>query len=226
MKTKFVRTQNVKNFIGLIENLKNKPENIPKMGLVYGEPGLGKSQTALWLACQYDSVYVRCVNKMTTRWLLEEIAKELDEIPRYMTSDIFNQCVSALCKAPKIVIIDEIDYLLGDNKTIETLRDIHDKTDCPVIFIGMGLVNKKLERHKHLFDRFSEIVKFETFKVADVKEIMTDLSEIPFTADAIELLHKKQNRFRQIVQTINQAENVAKENDFAEITAETLEVLL
>lgn len=46
----FVKTQNVKNFIGLVENLQNKPKNIPKMGLVYGEPGLGKSQTALWLS--------------------------------------------------------------------------------------------------------------------------------------------------------------------------------
>ena len=55
----FVKTTNVKNFIGLIENLINKPKNIPKMGLVYGEPGLGKSQTALWLACKYDGIYLR-----------------------------------------------------------------------------------------------------------------------------------------------------------------------
>jgi hypothetical protein len=27
----FVKTQNVKNFIGLVENLQNKPKNIPKM---------------------------------------------------------------------------------------------------------------------------------------------------------------------------------------------------
>lgn len=33
----FVKTTNVKNFIGLIENLLNKPKNIPKMGLIYGK---------------------------------------------------------------------------------------------------------------------------------------------------------------------------------------------
>ena len=52
MNKTFVRTNNVKNFIGLVENLVNKPKNIPKMGLIYGEPGLGKSQTALLLACK------------------------------------------------------------------------------------------------------------------------------------------------------------------------------
>ena len=92
----FVKTTNVKNFIGLVENLTNKPKNIPKMGLVYGEPGLGKSQTALWLACKYDAIYLRATNLMTGRWLLEEIAKDMDEIPRYLTSDNFNLIVQKL----------------------------------------------------------------------------------------------------------------------------------
>lgn len=63
----FVKTTNVKNFIGLIENLLKKPKNIPKMGLIYGEPELGKSQTALWLACKYDAIYLRATNLMTGR---------------------------------------------------------------------------------------------------------------------------------------------------------------
>ena len=222
----FVKTKNVKNFIGLIENLLAKPANLPKMALVYGEPGLGKSQTALWLACQYDSVYIRCTNLMTGRWLLEEFVKELEEVPRYLTSDNFNLCVKSLKTSQKVVIIDEIDYLANDRKSIETLRDIHDKTNCPMIFVGMGLVNKKLERHRHLYDRFSEIVKFETFSVADVKEIVDILSEVKFSAEAIELLNKKYNRFRQIVQAINQFEIIAKENNFTEITAEIAKEVL
>ena len=68
MNKTFVRTNNVKNFIGLVENLVNKPKNIPKMGLLYGEPGLGKSQTALWLACKYDAIYLRAKNLMTGCW--------------------------------------------------------------------------------------------------------------------------------------------------------------
>ena len=222
----FVKTQNVKGFIGLVENLLAKPANLPKMGLVYGEPGLGKSQTALWLACQYESVYIRCTNLMTGRWLLEEFVKELEEVPRYLTSDNFNLCVENLKSSQKVVIIDEIDYLANDKKSIETLRDIHDKTNCPMIFVGMGLVNKKLERHRHLYDRFSEVVKFETFSVADVKGIVDKLSEVKFSAKAIELLHKKYNRFRQIVQAINQFEIIAKENNFMEITAEIAKEVL
>ena len=222
----FVKTTNVKNFIGLVENLLNKPKNIPKMGLVYGEPGLGKSQTALWLACKYDAIYLRATNLMTGRWLLEEIAKEMDEIPRYLTSDNFNLIVQKLKQKPQLIIVDEIDYLMNNLKTIEILRDIHDETDCPIIFVGMGLAHKKLERYKHLFDRFSEIVKFETFGVNDLSQIVSQLSEVTFTPDAVEYIHSKFNRFRQIVQLINKMETFAKDNNLTEITKEITEQIL
>ena len=226
MKKIFAKTTNVKNFIGLVENLINKPKNIPKMGLVYGEPGLGKSQTALWLACKYDGIYLRASNLMTGRWLLEELVKELDEIPRFLTSDNFNIVVKKLKQNPQIIFIDEIDYLMNNYKTIETLRDILDETDCPIIFIGMGLAHRKLERYKHLYDRFSEILKFETFGVKDLSQIIGQLSEIPFTPEAIEYIHSKYNRFRQIVQLINQMEIFSKDNNLAEINMEVLSQII
>ena len=226
MKKIFVKTTNVKNFIGLVENLINKPKNIPKMGLVYGEPGLGKSQTALWLACKYDGIYLRASNLMTGRWLLEEMVKELDEIPRFLTSDNFNIVVKKLKQNPQVIFIDEIDYLMNNYKTIETLRDIHDETGCPIIFIGMGLAHRKLERYKHLYDRFSEILKFETFGVDDLSQIIGKLSEITFTPDAIEYIHTKYNRFRQIVQLINQMETFVKDNNLAEINMEVISQIL
>ncbi|MBQ8299058.1 ATP-binding protein [bacterium] len=222
----FVKTTNVKNFIGLVENLINKPKNIPKMGLVYGEPGLGKSQTALWLACKYDGIYLRASNLMTGRWLLEEMVKELDEIPRFLSSDNFNLVVKKLKQSPQIIFIDEIDYLMNNYKSIETLRDIHDETGCPIIFIGMSLVHRKLERYTHLYDRFSEVLKFDTFGVNDLSQIIIQLSEIPFTPDAIEYIHSKYNRFRQIVQLINQMETFAKDNNFPEITKEIMEQII
>jgi DNA transposition AAA+ family ATPase len=196
------------------------------MGLVYGEPGLGKSQTALWLACKYDGIYLRASNLMTGRWLLEEMVKELDEIPRFLTSDNFNIVVKKLKQNQQVIFIDEIDYLMNNYKTIETLRDIHDETGCPIIFIGMGLAHRKLERYKHLYDRFSEILKFETFGVNDLSQIISNLSEVTFTPDAVEYIHSKFNRFRQIVQLINQMETFSQDNNLAEINMEVISQIL
>lgn len=226
MNKTFVRTNNVKNFIGLVENLVNKPKNIPKMGLVYGEPGLGKTQTALWLVCKYDGIYLRASNLMTGRWLLDWLIKEMDELPRYLTSDNFNLVVKKLKTNPKVIFIDEIDYLMNNFKTVEILRDLHDETDCPIIMIGMGLAHRKLERYKHLYDRFSEILKFETFGVSDISQIVNELSQVLVCTDAIECIHQKHNRFRQIVQLINKLETLAKENNLTEINMEVIRQII
>ena len=168
MKPKFVQTKNVKGFINLIQDLKNKPENITKIGLVYGNAGLGKTKTALYLSFQFDSIYIRATNKMTTKWFLEELAKELDEIPRFFTADIFRQCVNVLKNKSQMIIVDEVDYLLSDFKTIETLRDLHDETGIPIVLVGMSLAKHKLKKHTHLFDRISEIYQYTGFEYSDI----------------------------------------------------------
>lgn len=90
----------------------------------------------------------------------------------------------------------------------------------------MGLAHKKLERYKHLFDRFSEIVKFETFSIQDLKQIFEQLSEVTVNIDTIEFIHKKYNRFRQIVQLINQLEIIGKDNNLQEINLDVIKEIL
>lgn len=217
MKPKFVLTKNVKGFIDLIHNLKNKPYNISKIGLVYGNAGLGKTKTAIYLSIQFDTIYVRATNKMTTKWLLEEIVKELDEIPRFYTADIFRQCANALKTNPKMIIVDEIDYLLADFRTIETLRDLHDETGVPIILIGMQLAKHKIKKHNHLFDRISEIYNFTEFEYSDIKQIAEEISEVDITKEAVHIIHNKVKSFRKIVEMIDMFEKVGKANGLTQI---------
>lgn len=217
MKPIFVKTKNVKGFINLIYNLKNKPDNISKIGLVYGNAGLGKTKTAIYLSIQFDTIYVRATNKMTTKWLLEEIAKELDEIPRFYTADIFRQCVNALKTNLKMIIVDEIDYLLADFRTIETLRDLHDETGVPIILVGMQLSKHKLKKHNHLFDRISEIYNFTEFEYSDIKQITEEISEVDITKEVAHIIHNKAKSFRKIAEMIDMFEKVGQANGLTQI---------
>ena len=92
---KFVLTKNVKGFIDLIHNLKNKPDNISKIGLVYGNAGLGKTKTALYLSIQYNAIYIRATNSMSPKWMLEEIAKEVIHLI-YNKAKSFRQIVNSI----------------------------------------------------------------------------------------------------------------------------------
>ena len=226
MKKVFVKTKNVKQMVSMLNRLRDREEGIPGMGLIYGEPGLGKTYAITWWAAQNDAILIRSANLMSARWLLEEIVEELGEIPYNKFSDIFNQVVAQLIKTPKTIIVDETDYLTIDSRAVETLRDIHDKTNVPIVLVGMGTANKRLQRHKHLYDRLLEIIKFEPFGKQDIATIIDQLSEVRFTDCAKKFIYTRTNRFRQIVKTISKAEQIAKANGIKEIDEITLKEVL
>ncbi len=72
MKNVFVKTKNVKNFVSLMEHIQKLPSNIPKLALVYGEHGLGKTHSIMWWATRNDAIYVRANNEMTQNALLKQ----------------------------------------------------------------------------------------------------------------------------------------------------------
>ena len=218
MKKVFVKTNNVKRFITMMNNLQNRAEGVPGMGLVYGEPGLGKTQAIKWWAFKNDAILIRCNQMMSARWLLKEILDYMSEIKPYSISDSFDEVIRNLILTPRVLIVDEVDYLTMDkNKSIEILRDIHDKTNVPVVLVGMINAHSRLKKFSHLYDRLSEIVKFERFSKADIKTIVKELSEIELTDCAIKYIYSNLNRFRQIVKVINKAETIAKANGLSSI---------
>ena len=182
MKKVFVKTKNVKNFISLMEELKALPPNIPKIALVYGEYGLGKSETIKWWTFRNDCIYVRANQGMTTRWLLSEIADELNVESYWHIGETFNEIEKVLIRNHKTIIIDEIDYLI-DKHSIETLRDLHDRTGCPMVLVGMSNINIKLAKYPHLIDRVYKKYEFQKYTSDDIRLILEELTEIPFTND-------------------------------------------
>lgn len=188
------------------------------MGLVYGEPGLGKTQAIKWWAFKNDAILIRCNQMMSARWLLKEILDYMSEIKPYSISDSFDEVIRNLILTPRVLIVDEVDYLtMEKNKSIEILRDIHDKTNVPVVLVGMTSAHSRLKKFSHLYDRLSEIVKFERFSKTDIKTIVKELSEIEMTDCAIKYIYSNLNRFRQIVKVINKAETIAKANGLSSI---------
>lgn len=225
MKRIFIKTKNVKRFIALMEELKQLPFNIPKIALVYGDYGLGKSQTIQWWADKNDCVYVRANKEMTARWLLSEIAEELNEEPFWHSKETFEIIENHLLQNPKTIIIDEIDYLIEKN-TIETLRDLHDRTGCPLVLAGMGSADKKLARYPHLMDRVYKSLKFEQFNQEDIRQILSEITDLEFTEDAILYLATRTNQFRQLVKLINKLEKLSNTNDIQKLDEYTLKGIL
>ena len=222
MKNSLIKTRNVKRFISLMDNLQKAPSNVSKMALVYGAFGLGKSQTIMWWVTNNDAIYVRCNHNISPRWLLSEIVKELDEVPCYTSQRLFEQIEEKLKYNPKILVVDEIDYLFSNKHTIETLRDIHDKLGIPVLLVGMELADKKLQKYGHINDRIFAKLKFEKLSKEDFREIIETLSEVKFSDNVIKYITNRNLQFRQIVKLITKSEQLANTNKLSEISEEII----
>ena len=182
MKKEFAITDNYKRFIAALQAVVSAPPGVDRMGLIYGDPGLGKTESAIRWVNEFGdkAAFIRTKKLMTGRWLLEEIVNELGESPAYRTQDLFKQAVDALIGTNRVVMLDEVDYLAHDARVIETIRDIHDVTNSPFIFIGMDQADKKLKRYRHLWRRFSQVVKFEPLGKHDVENVLKQICEIEF----------------------------------------------
>jgi hypothetical protein len=226
MKKVFIRTKNVKRFVALMDELQKLPPNIPKLALVYGEHGLGKTYSIMWWATKNNAVYVRANNEMTQNALLKSIVEELGERPFYIMQENFNLVIKHLKSEPQILVVDEADYLIGNKNVIEVLRDIQDNTGSPIVLVGMGLIDKKIARFKHFEDRIYQKLKFEHFNQEDVNEILSQLTDLKFTDDAILYLSTRTNQFRQLVKTIEKLEKLAKTNQINEFDEYTLKGII
>lgn len=166
-----------------MEDLKKLPPNIPKLALVYGDHGIGKTQTLLWWATKNDAIYIRANNDITQNGLLKIIMEELDIKPYFSMQDNFNTILKQLRVDPKIIIVDEVDYLIGYKNAIEILRDIQDNTGSPIILSGMAFVDKKISRLKHFEDRLFKKLRFEHYNEEDLRDILNQITDLEFSDD-------------------------------------------
>ncbi len=224
MQDKFVEIKNAKRFRAAVARIHHHNlKGVERMALIYGDPGLGKTETAIQYAAGNGALFIRMRKLMNARWLLRDLVKELGDYPMRYTEGLFNQVIDLLERKKKTLILDEVDYFTSDSKVTETLRDIHDITGTPMIFIGMSQADKRLKRYPHLYDRFVEIVKFQPLDREDIELMIKELSNINFDRDAIDkIVELSEGKIRRVLGLIHRMEYVAQNNRLKSISAKEI----
>lgn len=224
MKDKFIQIKNVKRFQSAVDRIHHaKLKGVERMALIFGPPGLGKSESALQYAASDGAVYMRMKKLMTARWFLRELIDCLGSSPAWRTEDLFNQVIDLLKQRKCTLILDEVDYFTADSKITETIRDLADVTGTPILFIGMQAADKRLMRYPHLYDRFVEVVKFQPLDREDVELMTKELSDVAFDRDAIDkIVTQSEGKIRRILALIHRAEYIASRNRLKSISEKDL----
>lgn len=219
MKKIFATTKNVSRFLNGMAAAEEPIKGRVGMCLVYGQPGTGKTEVCQKYAADNQYPYIRATNIMSNRGLLSKIVAELGEAPAYSSDALFDQAIEQLLIHPRTLIIDEVDYLCRGG-IVEILRDLNDITNVAVVLVGMHEVDKKLKRYRHLWDRLSAVVHFETFDFDDVSGLTEQICEVKLSPDAVRLIYERSGgKFRRILVWFARAERMARSSglDFIEL---------
>ena len=146
-----------------------------KIGLVTGEPGIGKSISIQEYSKKNPtSILVEVTPVVTPGSLLEDLANKLKIQGNHSRAEMFNSIVSQLQNTNRDVIIDEGENL--NTACLEVIRRIHDFTNIGMILAGTPRLQKKLRGErgqlKQLYSRIGIQIEVKSFDLADVKAIL------------------------------------------------------
>lgn len=180
MKNKIVDVKNVSNACTLLENLITRSQIVPGMGLIHGESGFGKTTALQYLFNQdaTNGVYIRCMASDTPTSVLNRIAKECGIQPAGRAYDTLEGIIDVVRRNEFCLFVDEVDYVVGSKRIMESFRDIYDNTEQPVLLVGMEEIARRISHRKQLHNRISEWVEFKPADLEDVATFAYELMEI------------------------------------------------
>lgn len=218
MRSKIVPISNVLRLAEAGQALLNRSVNMPGMGLIEGYSGLGKSTAITWLALKQNGIHIRAMATTTPRSLLQSICEELVIQPRHSLINTINEIVRSLSESGRPLFIDEADYLVERKILVETLRDIHDMTQVPVVLIGMQGIGRKITVYPQLYNRIAQWVEFQPATFEDVKLLAKELVEVKVKDDILRALFQQSGGVvRLIVIGLNRIEQHALSRNLSEI---------
>lgn len=172
------------------EELQHRTAGTPGMGLIHGFTGAGKTTATCWLISHHNAVYVRALALWSAQSMLQVICREIGIDYQGSPSRILPQVIERFALTGRALFVDEADYLFHNPRLLETLRDIHDQTLCPVVLIGMEGIDRKILRHKQLARRISQWIEFKPLDLEDLAKVAAATCPVEVAPDLLALLHR------------------------------------
>lgn len=221
MRNKLALVKNVAALQLAYEALSGRDAGIPGMALVYGYTGAGKTTAITWLVNRTRGIYVRAAATWTPSTMLGRIMIELGATPMSKSAAMVDFIVSALTEQQRPLFVDEADYLLGNVKMIETLRDIHDLSGVPVVLIGMEGIERRLVHRPQLARRISHWVEFLQSDLDDARTLAATVCEVGLDDELLQRLHAESAGSMGLMAVgLARIEAFAKANGWISVTGE------
>ena len=230
MKWELVSTGNVAKIMEAARSLEGHlgDSEIMGMGLIYGQPGLGKSMATRSYHVRsrkegkIRTVYTRALGIWSETTMLKWLLSALGISPyRHRKDVMFDQIHETLRREPAVILIDEADAMSESRKLIAILKDIHDLCGASIMLIGEERVAGVLRRYQSFYDRMNTgaVVHLTGHSVADVAAVLRVRCEVEVAPEVSEEIHRTVGRktMRAVIDMIREIEAFAKTNKIKRI---------
>ena len=222
MKPELADTKNVRRFMGALSDLENRPMGVEGMGLLYGQPGEGKTTVVAYATNVMNGIFLRANACWTVTAMLSDLTIEVGGEVKGRKAPMIRDITKKLLEDPRPIFIDEADYLLRKSDMLDTLRDIYDLTGVLVVFIGMEELGRRLtnsNRFSRFARRITQWIDFKGIDVEDSRLVADTICEIFVADDLLESLHKAaMANIGRMVTGLSMIERLGKTNNLDEVT--------
>lgn len=194
-----------------------------KIGVCYGEAGLGKTLAVKEYTKYYlDAILIESDPGYTPKSLLLEIHRRLGLSGKGCTYNLMEEVIRKLKNSGRLLIIDEAENL--PYKALEATRRIHDKTGAGILLVGMPILVENLRgsqnQYKQLYSRVGYSKSLSILSSVDISEILESIKVDVSLCPAF--MEYSKGNTRTLVNLITNSLSVAKFNEKAEIDGEII----
>lgn len=233
-------TQNIMSGKEALSYLLSRPvAHQPGLGMIYGPPGLGKTQFSRRTCMKHDYVYMSAKKADTAKSFIQSLAYMLmlryypNENPALTgsRSGLFNRCLDMINANSSaghlpVIFVDEVDNIIHypHEEIVGMLRDIVDNSAAVVMLVGMqNLRNKIVKLNAHYYNRVVYFCEFMPLADKDVRALVRDLCEVTLD-DAImsNVIENASGDARKVIKQIRLYEEIAAGAGIGHLTIKDL----
>ena len=225
-----VKTSNVVRAATAVKELHDRGMGEEGMALIYGRPGEGKTTTVTYLMNQFNAVFLRARVSWTVTSMLGTLMEEVGREPRRTRAPMMNDAIEELVTRPRMLIVDEADYLLRQKDMLDALRDIYDMTGVPILMVMMERAPRRIQSDSRLARfkrRITKWIEFDGLSKTDTKNVCAMLphldnaekTPIAIGDDLAERIHEEADaNIGHVVIALSRIERFARTNEIDEVT--------
>ena len=221
MKPVFIVTENVKNFISTMENVKKRMGH-DSLAMIWGRAGRGKTRTSRWYATQNNCVYLTSLRDWSVLWMYQDILKGMGISNAAMPKrkkQAFEKIMEESEANPRPIILDEAD-LLGP-RLLESIRDLCKMMWVPWVLVGEDSLPGLMNKDRRVWSRRCASMHFEPMETPDIISFCEQATGLSLPVNIAEIIQRQSGGdIRLIELTLSTCETIAKANKTKEITTE------